>query len=238
MGAARSQHRMVSTGTKVYVFGGLTACMDGASTGPGLEVFDPATKMWTPIVASGAPSPRYAHSMVWTGPDVFVFGGSTTALAVATGARFNLNTGKWSDASCAVGDCVRVNAVMFADGDAVRLWGGSYGDSPSGRQYSLTMGKWSAWSVPTGVILPGQYPDDGKRIFLVENPGPDCTHATSVRIFDRSKGTLITADQSPAPDGVTNAAAVVWSGSEIIAWSGGCGTNPTNGGGRYQPPAP
>jgi hypothetical protein len=229
---------MVSSGTKAYVFGGLTACMNGGSIGPGLEVFDPATKVWTPIQATGAPSARYAHSMVWTGAEVFVFGGSTTALAVATGARFNVTTGKWSDASCAVGDCARVNATLFIDAGLVKMWGGSYGDAPSGRQYNLTTGVWSTWSVPTGAILPGQYPDDGKRMFVVENPGPDCGHSTTVRILDRATGALISADQSAAPDGLVKPGAIVWAGGELIAWSGGCGTNPTNGGGRYQPAAP
>jgi len=229
---------MVSDGSRAFVFGGLTACMDGSTTGPGLEVFNSTTKVWTPITASGAPVARYAHSMVWTGSEVFVFGGSTTALAVASGARYNPTTGKWTDASCAIGNCARVSATLFVDSGFVKMWGGSYGDSPTGRQFNLTSGMWSAWSVPTGVVLPGDHPDDGKRIFVVENPGPDCAHPTTVRVLDRSTGALVAADESAAPDGVVNAAAVVWSGGELIAWSGGCGAAPTNGGGRYQPTAP
>jgi hypothetical protein len=229
---------MVSDGSRAFVFGGLTTCTDGSTTGPGLEVFDSTTKVWTPITASGAPVARYAHSMAWTGSEVFVFGGSTTVLAVASGARFNPTTGKWTDASCAVGNCARVNATLFVDGGFAKMWGGSYGDSPTGRQFNLASGMWSAWSVPTGVVLPGDHPDDGKRIFVVENPGPDCAHPTTVRVLDRSTGALVTSDESAAPDGVVNASAVVWSGSEVIAWSGGCGAAPTSGGGRYQPPAP
>jgi hypothetical protein len=238
MNFPRSQHRMVSDGSKAFVFGGLTTCTDGSTTGPGLEVFNPATKGWTPVTTSGAPVARYAHSMAWTGSEVLVFGGSTTALAVASGARYNPTTGKWTDTSCAVGNCARVNAVLFVDGGFVKMWGGIYGDSPAGRQLNLASGMWSAWSVPTGVVLPGDHPDDGKRIFVIENPGPDCTHPTTVRVLDRSTGKLVATDNSAAPDGVVNASAVVWSGGEVIAWSGGCGAAPTNGGGRYQPAAP
>jgi hypothetical protein len=45
-------------------------------------------------------------------------------------------------------------------------------------------------------------------------------------------------DNAAAPNGVIGATATVWSGSEVIAWSGGCGATPGNGGGRYQPAAP
>ncbi len=117
------------------------------------------------------------------------------------------------------------------------MWGGTAGDAPAGRQFDLAKGTWAPWTVPA-VQLPGKSPDDGKRIFVITPPQSGCSGTTTVTTYDRATGLPLKSETPSAPDGVINASTTVWSGSEVIALSGGCGSSPTNGGGRYQPPAP
>jgi hypothetical protein len=234
MNSARAQHLMVSSGTNIYTFGGLTNCLNGNSIGPGLEVFDITAKTWTSIQAANEPAPRYAFGMTWTGDEVFLYGGSG---GQATGGRYKPAGGMWRDASCALAGCERFGEFLFTNGNTVYMWGGSMGDAPAGKQFDLTNGTWAPWPVSAGQ-LPGQYPDDGKRIFVIKTSATGCAAATTVTIYDRATGQLLSTDTSNAPNGVINASALVWSGSEVIAWSGGCGANPSNSGGRYQPPPP
>jgi hypothetical protein len=239
MNAPRSQHRMVTDGSKAYVFGGLADCLNGGSTGAGLEVFDPASAKWTTVVGTGTPaSPRYAFSMLWTGSSILVYGGAASASSMASGGLYTVSSNSWKDASCGLTGCERDAANLFVDGGVVRMWGGSYGDAPAGKTYDPASGNWSAWTVPQNTILPGNpaMPDDGKRIYVL-TASAVCGGPVSVTLHDRATGSVLSTDSSAAPSGVTSNSTLAWSGSELIAWSGGCGATPANGGGRYQPAA-
>lgn len=232
MKAARAQHIMVSTGTMVYAFGGLSNCLNGTTIGPGLEVFDPVAKTWTTVTAPNEPPPRYAFGMTWTGSEVFLYGGSG---GDTSGGRYNPSSAKWTDASCNLSGCARFNENLFAANRSVFMWDGTMGDALAGKQYDLTTGTWAPWSRPD-VQLPGKAPDDGRRIFVLSSAGSGCAATTTVTIYDRASGQQLLTESPPAPDGVVGATRIVWTGEEVIAWSGGCGAWPANGGGRYQPP--
>jgi hypothetical protein len=71
-----------SLARKMIVFGGCTGAASGGSACSrslgvtGSDMLDPATEKWFPVAAAGAPSPRVAHSAVWTADDtMIVFGG-------------------------------------------------------------------------------------------------------------------------------------------------------------------
>jgi len=59
-----------------------------------------------------------------------------------------------------------------------------------------------------------------------------------VTIFDRASSGWLANDTSEMPSGFCTQAATAWSGSEMIAWSGDCGSGAASVGGRYQPKAP
>ena len=48
--------------------GGVTDNNDGG-------MYNPLTNTWTPMTKNGAPSPRFAPAMVWTGSRVLLWGG-------------------------------------------------------------------------------------------------------------------------------------------------------------------
>jgi hypothetical protein len=69
----------------MLVWGGLGATNvagDGAALDP------TGTGAWTTLSAAGAPSARYAHTAVWTGTEMIVWGGAdATPAPVGDGAR-------------------------------------------------------------------------------------------------------------------------------------------------------
>lgn len=72
---ARMFHTAVWTGEEMIVWGGKYT-----SGGEWIELddgahYNPSTDKWTTMDNTGAPSPRYMHSAVWTGNEMIVWGG-------------------------------------------------------------------------------------------------------------------------------------------------------------------
>ena len=63
----------VWTGTEMIIWGGVTTfCSGPLDTG---ARYNPSTDTWTPMSVTGAPTARLAHSAVWTGTQMIVWGG-------------------------------------------------------------------------------------------------------------------------------------------------------------------
>ncbi|HTQ07177.1 MAG TPA: kelch repeat-containing protein [Polyangiaceae bacterium] len=241
--AARCGHIAVSTGSEIYAFGGLTDCSNGTTVGPGLERYTPSASAWEVITKTGEPSHRYNTTGIWTGSGLFIYGGGDNTLpTLATGAAFSGSA--WSEADCSLTECDRSEGVMFLDGDVVHFMGGAYNptyptppvatvDATSGLTYDLAENSWSTWSYPAGTTekIAYRYADDGRRIFFLYS-------TDVVTIFDRASSGWLANDTSEMPSGFCTQAATAWSGSEMIAWSGDCGSGAASVGGRYQPKAP
>jgi hypothetical protein len=79
---------------------------DGAS-------YDPALDTWTVISTVNAPSPRAQHASVWTGRELFVFGGTEAAnesVPTNTGGRYSPETDSWRPISTVGAPSPRVDA--------------------------------------------------------------------------------------------------------------------------------
>jgi hypothetical protein len=85
--AARTRHTSVWTGTRMLTWGGTAA--GGAALGDGGSYDPTGTGAWTTITMSGAPAARTAHTAVWTGTEMIVWGGGAalSGTAMADGAR-------------------------------------------------------------------------------------------------------------------------------------------------------
>jgi hypothetical protein len=176
---------------------------------------------------------------------VVVYGGvNGTMTTLGSGARFNVTSSQWSDASCGLTDCDRANGTFFTDGSVIRLLGGEYNpDYPSqlgnyltaesGLAYDPETNQWSGWPEPDGTppsASAGPFADDGRRLYFPS--GNDV-----VLIYDRATGWL-PSDVEPMPPGFCYyEAAYAWAGSEVIGWSGQCSAVASDVGARYQPPA-
>lgn len=238
--SARLSHQLVTTGSKLYAYGGITDAANGATIGPGLE--ESSGGAWTAVTAANAPKGRYNFGMVWTGTEIMLYGGGDDAVpANASGARL-VPGGAWTDASCALVGCERGGYyTLFRDGAFVRVVGGGpFGDAPAGLAYDLVAKTWAPWNVPAGgpavSTLPKDPADDGRRIFWVREPAA-CTDPPSVLVYDRKTQTWST-DTSTPPTGLLARGAATWVDGELVTWSGDCGAGPTTVGGRFQPAAP
>lgn len=90
--------RSVWTGSRMLTFGG------GSCAGfPGMinegGLYDPATNTWTATTMSGAPSPREAPALVWTGTRAVVWGGINGLTRLSDGFLFDPVANAWSAAS-------------------------------------------------------------------------------------------------------------------------------------------
>ncbi len=84
--AARARHTAVAAGTTTLIWGGGASAVSAFGDG---AAYDPAgAGTWTMLSAAGAPTARQAHTAVWTGTEMIVWGGDSAAgTAIADGAR-------------------------------------------------------------------------------------------------------------------------------------------------------
>ena len=85
----RSGHTAVWTGTKMIVWGGSLSLSTGSDVNTGGR-YDPAADSWTATTTAGAPTGRTAHTAVWTGMSMVVWGGADGVSAFRTGGQYGV----------------------------------------------------------------------------------------------------------------------------------------------------
>jgi hypothetical protein len=233
---ARSQYQLVSSGTDVYAYGGLSDCGNGTTQLATLERWKPGDAAWSVLSGTNPPAQRYANEAVWTGSKLFIYGGSSgSAPHVSSGAVYDPGLNAWSDASAPDATYERNDAWTIVDQGYIRFWGTNGGNAPANIQYQISNGAWSAWAPPAAFpTMLGNHVDDGRRVMLLAG---SCSTNIDVTLYDRNTQTAV-VDTATSPAGMSPDPAVAWSGSEMLVWSGFCASGPSTVGGRYQPPAP
>ena len=233
--SSRSNHTAVWTGSQMIVWGGsIFSYPYYANTG---GRYNPETDTWMATSTSDGPSARAAHTAVWSGKEMIVWGGFFFDISAGTytyfdnGARYDPEADNW----VATGGASRTNHKAVWTGSEMIVWGGT-NDSTGGR-YNPTTDSWAGTSIinapsaryyhtavwtGTEMIIWGGYPfgsgfplNTGGRY----NPASDSWVATSA---------------TNAPEGRASHTAV-WSGSEMIVWGGETFMHFVNTGGRYNP---
>ena len=92
--AARYMHKAVWTDTVMVVWGGFNFSDQEVLNSGGL--YDSGNNTWSPTQSDGTPGSRSKHTMVWTGSEVIVWGGSGYDGAYDDGGRYNPLTNVWS----------------------------------------------------------------------------------------------------------------------------------------------
>ena len=207
--------------------------------------YDPATDTWTAISTDGAPSARRAHTAVWTGSEMIVWGGSGDG-DLNTGGRYDPVTDTWTPISTDGAPSARYGHTAVWTGTEMIIWGGSLGSAFSelntGGRYDSATDTWTATStegapsartghtaVWTGreMIIWGAHRDGG---------GDGCSfgYCNTGGRYDPATDTWTTTSTESAPSGRSGHIAV-WTGTEMVIW-GGSGAY-TYTGGRYDPAA-
>src|SRR4029453_1015861 len=216
----------VWTGSEMIVWGGYS--YDGSdnywNTG---GRYNPGSDSWLPTSTVNAPVGREAHTAVWTGRAMIVWGGldvlpNGLPQDLNTGGIYNPGTNSWTATSTAHAPSARDSHAAVWTGSEMIIWGS--GNDTSGGRYNPNTNSWVATStinapasrsgakaVWTGsemivwggfaFVGPGDiYFDTGGRY----NPNTNSWTATS------------TTNAPTARSGHT----AVWTGSEMIVWGG------------------
>ncbi len=228
----RSGHKAVWTGSSMLMWGGNLAQFGGPQdTGAN---YDP-TSGWSVISSTGAPPARSGHSAVWTGTRMLVWGGEVTGTAfsrLSTGGQYVPSTNSWLPITTVA---PRGQHTAVWTGNEMIVWGGDF--PVTGARYDATLATWTptstvgapsartahyaVWTGTKMIVWGGDVAglntplDSGGRY----DPLTDTWSGMSQPGFSGIEGSLL---------------AVVWTGTEMIAW-GGAWTGSVAYGGRYDP---
>jgi N-acetylneuraminic acid mutarotase len=233
------EHTIVWTGAEALVWGGTTSGSFSSRTNAGSR-YNPATDSWSPITGSGAPQPRRAHSAVWTGTEMIVYGGcgpATQFCGLGSGGRYNPATDSWIPVQFSGSPNPRLDHTAVWTGDRMIVFGGcnpnaNFTSCPSRRDGGMYFPATDSWTpitdgsaarsnhtaVWTGseMLVWGGFSNVGERF----NP-------------NTNSWTLMSAANAPQSRERHTA---VWTGTEMIVWGGSVSTDiKLNTGGRYNP---
>lgn len=119
-----SQHTAVWTGSEVLIWGGDDTDTQGINSRVGWR-YNPTSNTWKAMSTTGAPSPRYSHSAVFTGREMVVFGGTDGKTAFSDGGRYNPITDTWAPLDVTAGPKPRAEHTAVWTGEAMIIWGGT-----------------------------------------------------------------------------------------------------------------
>ena len=243
--AGRAFFTAVWTGNEMIVWGGFSD--DGSfnylNTG---GRYNPSTDRWLPISTTNAPGGREAHTAVWTGSAMIVWGGLDVlpngfTHDLNTGGVYNPGTDSWTATSTAHAPGARDSHVAVWTGSEMIIWGG--GNDTSGGRYNPNTNSW----VPTSTTNAPASRSEPKAVWTGSEMivwggfafvGPGNIYFDTGARYNPSTNSWVATSTTNAPTARSGHTAV-WAGNEMIVW-GGHGdfdllTYYFNTGGRYDP---
>jgi hypothetical protein len=92
--------------------------------------YDPQFDVWSPTsVGTGVPGARTAHTAVWTGSDMIVWGGDAQGFEWRTGGRYDPASDTWVPTGTTGAPAGRGGHRAVWTGSRMIVWGGSTGSS-------------------------------------------------------------------------------------------------------------
>jgi N-acetylneuraminic acid mutarotase len=209
--------------------------------------YDPVGNSWSATATAGAATARSTHSAVWTGTEMIVWGGLTTAqAALNTGGRYNPTSNTWSAVATSGAPSARYGHVAVWTGSHMLIWGGTSDGVnylSNGARYDPGTNTWLPMST---IASPGRrafasFVFDSARSELVvwggtfrTNEVPDTPRADGAR-YDAAHDSWAPMNEQLAVPAARARAAAVWTGSEMLVWGGDPNGGALPSGGRYAP---
>ncbi len=230
----RVGHTAVWTGTVMIVWGGRDGTSGPVNSG---GRYNPSTNSWSATsTAPGVPSARSAHTAVWTGSVMVVWGGAPN---LNGGGRYNPVTNAWAQISPNEPSGRSGHTAVWT-GTYMVVWGGSSGTPNTsvnnGGRYNPTLDKWrqtnpgttpgmrdqhtAVWTGTEMIVFGGSAMDP---VFGLQSGG------RYTPVTDSWTPTPINASMNPAP---RTGHTAVWTGMEMIVW-GGFSNGELNTGARF-----
>lgn len=239
----RASHSVIWTGTEMIIWGGNTESWSLPGDG---GRYNPMTDSWSNTNTTGAPEAPSDHSAVWTGAEMIVWGGSIFDNPWGNGGgRYNPTTNSWTAVSTSGAPTGRYLHTAVWTGSEMLLWGGagSTGTLGNGARYNPTTNSWAPISTtndPSARVLHTAIWDGAQMIIWggSEDYSPWINTNTG-GLYDPASDTWIATSLANAPAARARHT-VVWTGDEMIVWSGCTSTDMSclqgdAHGGRYNP---
>lgn len=196
---------------------------------------------WATVQSSGAPSRREAHTSVWTGSEMIVWGGYdvTTLLDTNTGGRYNPATDSWSPTSTTGAPDARDTHTAVWTGAKMVIWGGGNENlepKNTGGLYNPATNSWAPTSITNPPIARVIHTAvwSGTRM-IVWGGWDGLTTVNTGGRYDPVANTWagVTTSGAPPP---RDSQTAVWTGTKMVIWGGeDANAVPLNSGGRYDP---
>src|ERR1043166_4580851 len=255
--SVRGQHSAVWTGTEMIIWGGKytyscgTFCFATTNYDDGAR-YNPTSNTWQPMTTIGPALKRFAHSAVWTGSEMIVWGGDyqVGTFAVATninsGGRYSPSLNQWTSSTSGTGAPLpRDGHLAHWTGSRMLIWGGLNANTlgtnfTDGALYNPTNNTWSAMN-SSGAPSPSVgynsvWTGTQMLVWGGESAAQPGTYPALGHRYAQTNDTWSVTAPSGDPSARTDATAV-WAGTEMIAW-GGTGTEfSLRTGGRLNPSA-
>lgn len=240
----REGHTAIWTGKEMIVWGGVKRRFgsDGRRLDSGGR-YDPYTDTWKPVTMTGAPSRRRAHSAIWTGKEMIVWGGvgpdAYPSNTVNDGARYSPETDTWKPVSLAQAPTVRTEHRAVWTGKEMIVWGGlnynenSYQSLNTGGRYFPETDTWQETSLINAPLARSLYMTvwTGQEMIVWGGRGEQYyVGNTGARYNPETDSWATMSPQSSSSSARSYDRAsftAVWTGEEMIVWSGS--------GARYYP---
>jgi hypothetical protein len=245
--AARSGHSAIWTGTKMIIWGG--AISSGPTSTSSGGIYNPSTDTWEAVPSTiGAPTARYAHTAVWTGEEMLIWGGAQNSVTLLnSGGRYNPSTNSWGSALSTSGTpSIRSSHVAVWTGSEMIVWGGfstngSWIRVNTGGRYNPQLDTWGpatqTSAAPLGREGATAVWTGSEMIIWGGWDGINPPFSDGNRYDPDSNTWTGTTTPTNAPEGRFTHAGV-WSGNQMIIWGGfnDASLNSwVNTGGRYTP---
>jgi N-acetylneuraminic acid mutarotase len=197
--------------------------------------YDPVANSWA---LTGVPVARQAHTAVWTGSEIIVWGGERSGYNsyLNDGGRYNPAANSWTAVPTNTAPAAREWHTAVWTGSEMIIWGGigSSGCLNDGGRYNPVANCWTAVPTNGGPIARERHTAvwTGTEM-IVWGGGSGSSYFNDGGRFNPAANTWVALPPTGAPT-VRQSHTAVWSGSEMIVWGGYNGSY-LNDGGRYRP---
>lgn len=155
--AMRRYHTAVWTGSEMVIWGGDRSATSDDGYGDG-AAYNPATDRWRTVTTAGGPAARWAHTAVWTGTQMIVWGGlgcgrdpSGEPALCGSGAAYDPVADRWTALAPEGAPSPRVGHTAVWTGQEMIVWGGaavrcadgSSGACGDGASYDPATDRWT-----------------------------------------------------------------------------------------------
>ena len=235
---ARFSHTAVWTGSEMIVWGGSGDTINFFFNTGGR--YNPSTDSWTATSTANAPAPRNAHTAVWSGTQMIVWGGQVSTGPSNSGGRYNPSTNSWTVTSTASAPEARWFPTAVWTGSEMIVWGGERANNlvplNTGGRYNPGTNSWR----PTSI---GNAPDPRSGHTAVWTGSNMIVWGGARNVPFNSGGRYYPDINLWVSTNTTNAPVArsghtaVWTGSEMVVWGGNTSNGLVNTGGRYCVPS-